>query len=723
MFIVGRQNDEVNQYELTPGGTFTEAVANDGSVEGAFNVSISGETFTNAGGTLTYNTDYTISSLPAGLIPLFDVGFDGSFGTFSLSGNATANNNADNVTSLEFTFSNSAFSGGDASAVNEAIAANSEFAIDFEDNPTITYGGFDITTASFTPSTNNPFSVVNEESNSRGVTFSDDGLKMFIVGIDADEVYQYDLNVAFDITTASYTPSTNNPFSVASEDNQSTDITFSNDGLRMFITGNAGNDVNQYELTQPFDITTASFTAVANNPFSVNGQKSVPTGMAFSNAGIQMFIIGHSGNVNQYQLTTAFDITTASFTPATNNPFSVVSEGTLPSGMTFSNNGLRMFILGRNEREVNQYELTTAFDITTASFATTIDNPFSVANVGPSPQGIDFSNDGLRMFIVGSGGDEVNQYDLTPGGAFTEAAANDGSVQGSFNVSITGETFTNAGGTLTYNTDYTISNLPAGLSPIFEVGFDGSFATLSFSGSATDHDDADDVASLEFTFSNSAFTGGDAAFINEAIAASSGFTIDFADGAPLPVELISFTGTVQGNGEVLLEWQTASEVNNDFFEIRHSLTGQSDAFVVLDTIDGNGTTNRLNNYAYTHSEPVRGFNYYQLRQVDFDGAFEFSETIVVTTETDADETTISIFPNPVMDNKLNIAHGFAGENLPIHIQLLDSSGKNVSEIKHVPESLSEELTIDIDSSTPDGTYLLLIQFGNTYYKQQLIVRE
>ena len=84
----------------------------------------------------------------------------------------------------------------------------------------------------------------------------------------------------------------------------------------------------------------------------------------------------------------------------------------------------------------------------------------------------------------------------------------------------------------------------------------------------------------------------------------------------LPVSLTSFNGKAMANG-VVLNWQTASELNNDYFEVLRSDNGKD--FNALATIKGNSSSTTLNNYSYADTKPFNGVNYYQLRQIDFNG--------------------------------------------------------------------------------------------------------
>jgi hypothetical protein len=125
-----------------------------------------------------------------------------------------------------------------------------------------------------------------------------------------------------------------------------------------------------------------------------------------------------------------------------------------------------------------------------------------------------------------------------------------------------------------------------------------------------------------------------------------------SDATALPVELLYFYGEKEGEN-VCLDWQTATELNNSDFEIEWSTDGIN--FEKIGEVAGNGTTTEIQFYDFLHKNPVNGFNYYRLKQVDFDGAFEYSEVITITMERLNDKI-VNIFPNPVR-NELNIVDG------------------------------------------------------------------
>lgn len=94
----------------------------------------------------------------------------------------------------------------------------------------------------------------------------------------------------------------------------------------------------------------------------------------------------------------------------------------------------------------------------------------------------------------------------------------------------------------------------------------------------------------------------------------------------VPVELSAFTANVNKN-TVTLNWTTESELNNNGFEIQRKFA--DDQFITIGIVQGAGTTTKRNNYSYTDVDLVDGNYVYRLKQVDFSGAFEYSDEILV----------------------------------------------------------------------------------------------
>lgn len=113
----------------------------------------------------------------------------------------------------------------------------------------------------------------------------------------------------------------------------------------------------------------------------------------------------------------------------------------------------------------------------------------------------------------------------------------------------------------------------------------------------------------------------------------------------LPVELSYFDAFQEGEF-VILEWETLEEINNDGFEVLHSVNGVD--WNMLDFVFGE---NEAAEYDYRHTNPELGTNYYKLKQVDFDGHFKYTDIKSVRIETKEDA--LNIFPNPT-HNYVNV---------------------------------------------------------------------
>ena len=101
-------------------------------------------------------------------------------------------------------------------------------------------------------------------------------------------------------------------FDVSDQDTQPRGIAFNNDGTKMFIVGDQGNDINSYTLSTGFDLTTATFNDINGDGtgFDISGQETVPRGLTFNDDGTKMFLVGDNGNdINEYTLSVGFDLT------------------------------------------------------------------------------------------------------------------------------------------------------------------------------------------------------------------------------------------------------------------------------------------------------------------------------------------------------------------------------------------------------------------------------
>ena len=124
----------------------------------------------------------------------------------------------------------------------------------------------------------------------------------------------------------------------------------------------------------------------------------------------------------------------------------------------------------------------------------------------------------------------------------------------------------------------------------------------------------------------------------------------------LPVDLISFDA-IKKDRQINLSWKTASEINNEGFVIErgHKIT-EGIEWNRLDFIRGNGTTQASQAYSFIDQRPAEGTNYYRLKQMDYDGAYEYSSIVAVEYSEKTGSTPVEMFPNPAK-TQLTLVNG------------------------------------------------------------------
>ncbi|HEY8936650.1 MAG TPA: T9SS type A sorting domain-containing protein, partial [Cyclobacteriaceae bacterium] len=110
---------------------------------------------------------------------------------------------------------------------------------------------------------------------------------------------------------------------------------------------------------------------------------------------------------------------------------------------------------------------------------------------------------------------------------------------------------------------------------------------------------------------------------------------------PLPIELSFFKASSDKNNKVILNWETVTEKNNDFFTIERS--GDGETFEPIKKISGAGNSTLPINYTSVDDSPLRGLSYYRLKQTDFDGHFAYSRIVAVQINA---PSTLYLYPNP-----------------------------------------------------------------------------
>ena len=190
------------------------------------------------------------------------------------------------------------------------------------------------------------FSVLTQEGNSFGVSFSSDGTKLYIVGISQDTVYQYALSTAWSVGTASLSTS----YSIAGNETSPLSLHFSQDGTKFYTTNQTGN-LRQWSMSTPWAVNTASYVGTG----SYSSQTGDARGVFFKSDGTKAFIIGVNGVVYRYNVATPWVASTISYD---NQSFSVASQESTPQDLFIKPDGTKLYIVGTANDTVYQYSLT-----------------------------------------------------------------------------------------------------------------------------------------------------------------------------------------------------------------------------------------------------------------------------------------------------------------------------------------------------------------------------
>lgn len=201
--------------------------------------------------------------------------------------------------------------------------------------------------------------------------------------------------------------------------------------------------------------------------------------------------------------------------------------------------------------------------------------------------------------------------------------------------------------------------------------------------------------------------GGEAIIMNNAEGCNTPEQVDA--NCSLPIELL-YLKVTQYQNNVLLTWLTATETNNSHFIIEHSIDAQQ--FTEVGRVAGSGTSLTPQTYSFIHERPHLGVNYYRLRQVDFDGTFEYSDIINVEFERKG----FHIFPNPV-ESALHLQ--FNTSQMEIEVNITSITGKVIhSEVVDFSGG-AMLITFDIENY-PMGVYFLSVNDGKEIQVQRFI---
>ncbi len=535
-----------NASGITYAGDFTESGDNDGSLTGTRTATLTGDTFTEAGGTMTA-TSYTITNLPASLTASVAINALGTVATLSISGTADAHTSGDDIANLSIAFNDAAFTTQPAAAV--VNSSNTTGAISYYNAASVAYSD------NFTESLDNDGSVTG----TRTVTLSGDTFKATLAsGTDytitnvptgLTAVLTRDSGTVASITltnTADDHELTNNIANLSITFNDTAFTTLNAAGVA--TSSNAAGTITYYNAASI--VYAGDFTEAVANDGSITGTRTATiSGETFTDQGATL-------NASKYMIS--------------NLPASLAASVAINGGGTVAT----ITITGTADAHVSANDVANLG----IAFGDTAFTTLNAAGV------TDNSNTTGKISYFDAAG-------ITYAGNFTESGDNNGSISGTRTATVLGDVFTEAGGTMTA-TSYTITNLPASLSASVSINGGGTVATLSISGTADAHTSGDDIANLSIAFNDAAFTTQPAAVI--ANSSNTTGTISYYNAASVSysgnfTESLDNDGSVTGNRTATLLGDTFTDAGTTLTATSYSISNLPASLTASIAVNGGGT--------------------------------------------------------------------------------------------------------------------------------------
>jgi len=257
--------------------------------------------------------------------------------------------------------------------------------------------------------------------------FKPDGTKLWILSNSAAELYEFDLSTPWDISTATHNGVSHSFQSDSGTDNSPYDIRFKSDGTKMFMYGSQNDAVYEMGMSPAWDITT-----LAQIDYLVLSEVN-PQYLLLNADGTKMYTGGNNNDtIVERTLGNPWDLTGASITGSF-----VISEDATTTGIEFNRDGTKLFSSGYSNRSIFEYDLSTPYDIDTIAYNGV---SISIESIMPAlnfyqPYNIRFKPDGTKMYVIDNETKALYQFSTAKDIATLNTST--GSV---FDVSITDQT-------------------------------------------------------------------------------------------------------------------------------------------------------------------------------------------------------------------------------------------------------------------------------------------
>jgi|LakMenEpi03Aug12_release.lakeMendotaPanAssembly.Ray.scaffolds.fasta_scaffold00352_10 sugar lactone lactonase YvrE len=249
--------------------------------------------------------------------------------------------------------------------------------------------------------------VVPQTTVASGLSFKDDGTKMYITG-PGGTVLEYDLSTPWVVKSATFLRQSQTAATLGWAETSVADL-YIKDGSTFYLIGNSTDRVYPFTLTEAWNAQTLTAQSV-NNSIVLTTFDANLTALTFKPDGTKLFVSGTSSDrVFSWNLSEAWNVATANVQSTSN--LSVVTQESTPATISFNNDGTKLFVMGGTGDDINQYNLSDPYNINTASYSDVTVAVSGTVNMDQTPTAL-YWKDGTTFYMVGSTYNRVRKFTL-----------------------------------------------------------------------------------------------------------------------------------------------------------------------------------------------------------------------------------------------------------------------------------------------------------------------
>ena len=269
-------------------------------------------------------------------------------------------------------------------------------------------------------STQATFNCGTYDTATYSVEVSPNGRYLYFGGSSYDTIQQFTMGTPWTLTSSANDNLANrlvpgyeqidkrldNIFSLGTADSNIRGFDFNGDGTKFYLIGYGDDNIQQFTLSTAYDVGTASY----DGAYSLGGDGlTTPYSIRWNNDGTKFFVVNYGTDaVVEYSVSSAYDVTSGTITEGTN--FTTTSYESNPYDVGFNADGTQMFVIGNGSDKIHEWTLSTGFDL-----SSTVTYVSGTALGTADPAHFDFNPTGTKLVVIDYNTDEVREYDLSTG--------------------------------------------------------------------------------------------------------------------------------------------------------------------------------------------------------------------------------------------------------------------------------------------------------------------